>query len=152
MLFVECFKSCNCSFLFSFRVGVWIPTGGQRVFSHNGEGIKKGLFFLLFPLFLPSGEEQEFLGGRTLLGTSKWGLGCSQKMGYIGFGVGWGAKYRTYKMWHRLWGWVWFFSLFIFLPPSLQNRLPWDPSELDRLGVHLIRTPDILYSRHFRIH
>lgn len=34
---VKCFKSCNSSFFFPGLV--WIPTGGQRGFSHNGEGI-----------------------------------------------------------------------------------------------------------------
>lgn len=83
-------------------------------------------------MYLPSGEEQEFLGGRTLLGTSNWGLGCSQKMGYIGFGVGWGAKYRTYKMWHGCGvGSVFFLFFFLFL----SFFLFFSPSKSASLGI-----------------
>lgn len=59
MLFVECFKSCNCSLFFYLfflsRVGVWIPTGGQRGFNQMAKAFKKGLFFSCYFLciFLP---------------------------------------------------------------------------------------------------
>lgn len=58
--------------------------------SQRRRHLKRGCCFsCYFPLFLPSGEEQDYLGGRTLLGTSKWGsVGCKDGVYWIWGGLG----------------------------------------------------------------
>jgi hypothetical protein len=106
------------------------------------KAFKRGFFSCYFPLFLPSDEEQDYLGGRTLLGISKWGLGCSQKMGHIGFGVGRGQNIARTKCGIGCGvGSVFFLSFF----PLLQNRLCWDLSDwIDR--VFIVKILSTLFS------
>lgn len=106
---------------------------------------KKGLFFLLFS-FVPSGEEQDYLGGRTLLGTSKWGLGCKDGVYWIWGGLG-GQNIARTKCGIGC-GVGSAFSFFSFISfYLLQNRLRWTglagcPYYLDALH----------YPRHSCIH
>lgn len=89
---VKCFKSCNCSsFFFGFGMDTYRWAEGFQ--SQWRRHLKRGCCFsCYFPLFLPSGEEQDYLGGKNFIGYKQMGFGLVAKTGYIGFGVGWEGK------------------------------------------------------------
>lgn len=94
----------------------------------TAKAFKKGLLFFLLFSFVSSFRRRARLSGRkNFIGYKQMGFGLFAKDGVYWIWGGLGAKYRTYKMWHRLWGWVCFFFLsFRFFFSLFQNRLRWD--------------------------
>lgn len=137
MLFVECFKSCNCSLFFYLfflsRVGVWIPTGGQRGFNQMAKAFKKGLFFSCYFLciFLPvkskSFWEEELYWVQAIgvwVVRKRWGI---LDLGLVG-----GQNIARTKC-GMVVGLGLFFSLFFFL--FLSFFLFFSPSKSASLGI-----------------
>lgn len=108
----------------------------------TAKAFKKGLLFFLLFSFVSSFWRRARLSGRkNFIGYKQMGFGLFAKDGVYWIWGGLGAKYRTYKMWHRLWGWVCFFSfLFVSFFPSFKIDFAGIFSDLlDRLGVRFVR-------------
>lgn len=103
---VKCFKSCNCSSFF-FRVWYGYLQVGRGVSVTTAKASKKGLLFFLLFSFVSSFRRRARLSGRkNFIGYKQMGFGWLQRRGILDLGWVGRAKYRTYKMWHRLRGWV----------------------------------------------